>query len=64
MTVLLTVDGDQVPFIPLVEVVGNIGARLPAHIGGTGLNVGKTLLMTVTVNVVDVAHCPAVGVNV
>ena len=36
----------------------------PEQIGATGLNVGVTLALTVMVNVVVIAHCPAVGVNV
>jgi hypothetical protein len=61
---LLTVAGLHVPVIPLVEVVGSTGATAPLQIGGTALKVGSTLELTVTVNVVVVAHCPAAGVNV
>ena len=56
VVVLLTVAGDQVPVIPLVDVVGNIGAVAPLHIGATGAKVGVTLGVTVTVSVVVVAH--------
>jgi len=56
--------GDQVPVIPLLEVVGNGASTAPEQIAATGLNVGVTLGVTVTVKVVVVAHCPAVGVNV
>jgi len=56
--------GAQVPVIPLLEVVGS-GARVaPAQIGATALNVGVMFGLTVMVNVVVVAHCPAVGVKV
>ena len=61
---MLTVAGDQVPVIPLVDVVGKIGATLPLQIGVIALNVGVTFGLTVTVTVVVVAHCPAVGVKV
>ena len=56
--------GDQIPVIPLLEVVGNAVSVAPEQIGVTAVNVGVVLLLTVIVNVVVVAHCPAVGVNV
>lgn len=64
VAVLLTTAGVQVPVIPLVDVVGNIGATVPEQIAGTGSNVGVTIELTVTVSVVVVAHCPDVGVKV
>ena len=48
----------------MVEVVGKVGAGAPLHIGGTALKVGVVFELTVTVNVVGVAHCPALGVKV
>ena len=61
-----TVDELHDPVILLVDVVGSDGTVPPAHIVSvvTKLNVGVTLGVTVTVNVVGRAHCPAVGVNV
>ena len=56
--------GDQVPLIPLSDVVGNADKVAPEQIGATGLKVGVTFELTVIVNVVVVAHSPAVGVNV
>ena len=56
--------GAHVPLIPLVEVVGNGFNAVPEQIGATGLNAGVTFWFTVMVNVAEVAHCPAVGVNV
>ena len=50
--------------IPLLDVVGNADRAAPEHIGATALNVGVMFGLTVIVNVVVVAHCPAVGVNV
>ena len=52
--------------MPLVDVVGKAGTVPPAQIVRLvpKLNVGVTFGLTVTVNVVDVAHCPAPGVNV
>ena len=56
--------GDQLPVIPLVDVVGKAGSGSPAHIGATALNAGVTFGLTVTVYVVVVPHCPLFGVNV
>jgi hypothetical protein len=63
VTVLSKV-GDQVPVMPLVEVVGNAARVAPEQIGATALNVGVMLVLTVIVNVVVVAHWPGSGVNV
>ena len=62
--VVLSKAGDQVPVIPLVEVVGNAARVEPEHIGATALNVGVIFGLTVIVNVAVAAHCPAVGVKV
>jgi hypothetical protein len=64
VAVLLTVAGVQVPVMPLVDVVGNIGAAEPAQIAGTGSKMGTIFALTVTVSVVVVAHCPDAGVKV
>ena len=56
--------GDQLPVMPLLEVVGSADNVAPEQIGATALNVGVTFGLTVIVNVVVVAHCPAVGVKV
>ena len=56
LRVLLTTAGDHVPVMPLVDVNGNTGATEPSHIVATGLKVGVMLGVTVTSNVVDVAH--------
>ena len=56
--------GDQEPVMPLVEVVGKADKVAPEQIGATALKVGIMFGLTVIVNVVVVAHCPAVGVNV
>jgi hypothetical protein len=51
-------DGLHVPVIPLLEVVGNIGAVAPSQITRLPpkLNVGETFGLTVTVNVNGVVH--------
>jgi hypothetical protein len=48
--------GDQVPVMPLVDVVGSADKVAPEHIGATALNVGVMFGLTVIVNVVVVAH--------
>src|SRR5215216_3818701 len=58
VAVLLTVAGDHVPVMPLVEVVGKTSATPPGQIGVTALNVGTVGVFTVMVNVVVVAHNP------
>ena len=50
--------------IPLLEVVGSAVSVAPEQIAATAVNVGVTFGLTVMVNVVVVAHKPAVGVNV
>ena len=50
--------------MPLLEMVGNAVSVAPEQIGATALKVGVMFGFTVMVNVVVVAHCPAVGVNV
>ena len=48
--------GDQVPVMPLFEVVGNAVRVTPEQIGATALNVGVMFGFTTIVNVVVVAH--------
>jgi hypothetical protein len=50
--------------MPLLDVVGSGASVAPEQIGATELNVGITFGLTVIVKVVEVAHCPAVGVKV
>jgi hypothetical protein len=64
VVVVLSKAGAQAPVIPLLEVVGSADKVAPEHIGATAVNVGVILGLTVIVNVVVVAHCPAVGVKV
>ena len=64
MVVVLSIAGDQVPVMPFVEVVGKAGIASPEQYGPTPSKVGLTFASTVTVKVVVVAHCPAVGVKV
>ena len=64
VVVVLLSAGVHMPVILLVDIVGN-GVRVaPAQIGATALKVGVIFGLTVIVNVVVVAHCPIVGVNV
>lgn len=55
--------GDQVPIIPLFEVVGNATKASPEQIGVIALNVGVTFGSTVIVKFVVVAHNPFNGVK-
>ncbi len=48
--------GDQVPLIPLFEVVGNAANVAPEQMGATAVKVGVTCGFTVIVKVVVVAH--------
>ncbi|TBX64802.1 hypothetical protein EZL74_12695 [Flavobacterium silvisoli] len=61
MAVLFKV-GDQVPVIPLFDVVGN-GAKVPPEqIGATALNVGVTVGETIIVPVaLTLPHPPVNG---
>jgi hypothetical protein len=53
---VLSKAGAQEPVIPLFEVVGSGVKVAPAQIGATAVKVGVTLIFTVMVNVVVVAH--------
>ena len=52
--------------MPFTEEAGNAGTLPPAQIDKpvVKLKVGTTFCVTVSVNEVAVAHCPAPGVNV
>lgn len=41
--------GDQVPLIPLVDVVGNGDSVAPEQIAATGVNVGVTVALILIV---------------
>ena len=53
---VLMVAGDQVPVIPLLEVSGKVGAVVFRQIAPIASKAGVTLGVTVTSNVVVVAH--------
>jgi len=61
---LLIVEGFHVPEMPLVEVVGNVGAVVPAQIGLMVAKVGVMVEFTVTVIVTGVAQGFELGVKV
>ena len=48
--------GDHVPVIPFSDVVDNGANTVPEHIAATGVKIGITLLVTVMVTLVSVAH--------
>ena len=56
--------GDQLPVIPLFDVVGRAASVEPEQIAATGVKVGVTGSFTVIVSVAVVAHWFAAGVNV
>ena len=64
MVAVLLSAGAHVPVIPLFDVVGNAANGSPEQMGATAVNVGVMFGLTVIVNVVVVAHRPAVGVKV
>jgi hypothetical protein len=64
VVVVLSKAGDQLPVMPLLEVVDNGASVAPEQIGPTAVNVGVMLELTTIVIVAVDAHCPAVGVNV
>ena len=64
MVVVLFKAGNQVPVIPLFDVVGRAFKVVPLQTAETELNAGVTLGFTVILKVAFVAHCPALGVKV
>ena len=64
MVIVLFKAGVQVPVMPLFDCSGSGGINSPAQIGATAVNVGVAFGFTVIVNFVELAHCPAFGVNV
>ena len=59
--------GDQVPVIPLLEVVGKANKVPPEQIAATGVKVGvKTgsILIDTVVKIAETHGCPGVGVKV
>ena len=56
VVVVLFNAGDQLPVIPLFDVVGNGANVAPVHIGATAVKVGVILVLTVIVKVAAVAH--------
>ena len=63
-TVLLIIDGDQIPTMPLGEVVFKMGATFPEHKVSVGAKSGVVAGFIVTVVTKLVAHCPEFGVKV
>jgi hypothetical protein len=64
VVVVLSNAGDQLPVMPLLDVVGNGDRAAPEQIGPTVVNVGVILELTTIVIVAVVAHCPGSGANV
>ena len=56
MVAVLLNAGDQLPEIPLSEVIGNVIAGAPLHIAGIAVKVG-TIWLVITISMVTaVAH--------
>ena len=66
VVVVLSNAGDQLPVMPLFDVVGNADKLAPEQIGATAVNVGVTvgLTVTVTVNGSPAQPAPLIGVIV
>jgi hypothetical protein len=62
--VVLMTEGLHVPAIPFEEVVSKLPGVAFWQYGPSCENVGEVGALMVTLMVVDVAHVPAVGVNV
>lgn len=64
--VLLTVDGDQLPLMPLGDVLVNTGAVEPEQIGAIAgkLGVVSGVMVTVRTCVGELTHSVAAAVNV
>ena len=63
-TVLLIIDGDQIPTMPLGEVVFKMGATFPEHKVCVAEKSGVVVGFIVTIVAKLVAHCPVFGVKV
>ena len=61
---VLMVDGFHVPLMPLVDVVGNVGAVAFWQRGAIAVNVGVTWVVTAMVMLVAAPHWPGFGVNI
>ena len=64
LAVLLTAEGDQVPLMPLIEVVAKAGTVPPLQIAASAVKIGAILGLTVCVSVAVVLDCPALGIKV
>ena len=64
VVVLSTVAGDHVPVMPLVEVVGKIGAIPPVQIAGIAANIGMVLGVTVIILLKIIAQPLPSGVKI
>jgi hypothetical protein len=60
---VLSSAGDQVPVIPLLDVVGSGLSVAPEQIGATAVNVG-VICALITISIVAIVAQGSVGVNV
>ena len=61
---VLMVAGFQVPVMPFSEVAGNVPGVAPVQYGPSWVKVGVAEVLTTTVMVAIVPHCPTLGVKV
>jgi hypothetical protein len=60
---VLLIDGDQLPAMPLFDVVGNAGIDTPEQYGPTCVNVGVVgALITIVVVTFVEGHAPEAGI--
>lgn len=64
MVVVLLIFGDQVPMIPLFDVVGKSGIKLPLQYEFTTVKVGMLIGVTFIVKLDVVEHWFELGVKV
>ena len=64
MVVILLMFGDQVPMIPLFDVVGRSGIKLPLQYEFTTVKVGILIEVTFIVKLAVVEHWFELGVKV
>ena len=64
MVAVLSILGDHVPLIVLLDVVGKAAIVAPEQIAGTVVKLGVIFGFTVIVKLAVFAHCPVAGVKV
>jgi hypothetical protein len=63
VVIILLIAGDQIPVIPLLEIIGKGANVAPEQIGATVVNIGRIFGLTIMVRLTGTEHCPVVGVK-